>query len=327
MTVEPPTNCFPKSVGQPLEIATLCIGLDIAWYGGSKGKPDTQNDCLISAVFNPQSAGMQLQFARVKLSHRDESAAQIFDAIQRVVEQHGTGVRVVLALDAPLQTNRTIPVGRIKARRSCEDVLSKGRMRIDEAAGGARGWHPNIQPGAPLAPRVQKLLALLHQQLGFETWTEGSADASRLVIECFPAEAIWAAKRMGCYARHLTSDQVKAYKKQQGKRLSSDDVAVLTNRVLLDGFSALSSVPLHWPNLVEALIGQMLALEDWQKEGTYMGGKFLDDAVDSAICFATALSYANGNAHLWHDMANPGDGHIIGPGVTKGFLTGRTQLI
>lgn len=315
MTIEPAPSCFPKSVGQPLEIATLCIGLDIAWYGGSKGRPETQNDCLISAVSDPQSAGMQLQFARVKLSHRDESAAQIFDAIQRVIEQHGAGVRVVLALDAPLQTNRTVPVGRKKARRSCEEILNEGRKRIDEAAGGAKGWHPNIQPGVPLASRVQQLLSLLHQQLAFETWTEGSAGASRLIIECFPAEAIWAAKRMGCYASHLTADQVKAYKKQQGKRLSSDDVAALANRVLLDGFRALCSVPLHWPNLVEALIGQMLALEDWQKEGAYMGGKFLDDAVDSAICFATALSYANGNAHIWHDMANPGDGHIIGPGV------------
>lgn len=50
----------------------------------------------------------------------------------------------------------------------------------------------------------------------------------------------------------------------------------------------------------------------------YRGGKLVDDAVDTMICLATALSYARGCAHVWQDPGRLDDGHIIGPGCPQG---------
>ena len=79
--------------------------------------------------------------------------------------------------------------------------------------------------------------------------------------------------------------------------------------------------------MVQKLICLMLQRKDWGKDGNYRGGKLLDDVVDSAICLATALSYANGFAHVWYDPENPDDGHIIGPGALQKLLAGRTRSL
>ncbi|WP_144054830.1 hypothetical protein [Rhodopirellula europaea] len=76
---------------------------------------------------------------------------------------------------------------------------------IDKAAGGAKGWQPNIQPGAPLAPRIEALIDGLPSQ--FKLWTPENSGEHKLAIECFPAEAIWAAKRMNyIHAKSICSD-------------------------------------------------------------------------------------------------------------------------
>lgn len=43
-------------------------------------------------------------------------------------------------------------------------------------------------------------------------------------------------------------------------------------------------------------------------------GKPLDDAVESVICFLTAVSFVRNRAHVWIGD-DPADGHIIGPGL------------
>lgn len=315
-------NSFiPTSVGHKSKSRCLCIGLDIAWYGGSKGKPDSQYDCLVSAIYDPNADEVPLVIKPIKLIDRDEKAEHIFCEIKKVIEDDGVGLNVVLAIDAPLQAISKVPKGRKKARRTCEDVLSNGRQGIDRLMGGACGWHPTIQPGIPLPPRVENLVHKL-KELKMRCWSPENSEHSKLIIECFPAEAIWAAKRLGGYL-DLSADVVKVYKKQQGEKLLDGNVRSLVTNVLLNSFENLTGLPDQWKKMVRnELIHQMLSRKDWRNiDGSYKGGKFLDDVVDSAICLATALSYANGTAHVWHDLNNPNDGHIIGPGLMQEIQT------
>jgi hypothetical protein len=320
-------SLLPSPTGYPEIKPTLCIGLDIAWFGGSKGRPDTQHDCLVSAVCDPLAEAAALHTNPIKLKERDQEAEQIFGEIKRVIEDRGSGLNVVLAIDAPLQGVRAIPDGRKKVLRFCEDRLNVGRQAIDRVMGGSRRWNPTIQPGMPLARRVQMLVAKLEGELQMKCWSPRFADHPKLIIECFPSEAIWAAKRLGGYSTHSTGNTVRAYKRQQGVLLSRRKIEALVADVLLNSFEQLTGMPEHWPMMVKTLISQMLEREDWEKDGCFRGGKLLDDVVDSAICLATALSYANSKTHVWHDSENSNDGHIIGPGLMQELLTGKTRLL
>ena len=109
----------------------------------------------------------------------------------------------------------------------------------------------------------------------------------------------------------MTAACVKAYKKQKGIPLSEAQVRKVVNDVMRDAFAFLSD---EWPDLVDQTTAWMLKDQTWQRDGNYRGGKLLDDVVDSMISLATALSYANGKAHVWQHPKKPDDGHIIGPG-------------
>ncbi|MEX1027923.1 MAG: hypothetical protein WD049_07945 [Candidatus Paceibacterota bacterium] len=310
-----------------IDRATLCIGLDIAWFGGSKSNPDSKYDCIGSVVVGGESGEDEFNLTRVSLGKdRDPDAAKTLEAIQELLDPYlPNGTPIVFSLDAPIQARDRqppLPVrqpslkkgekGKIE-RRASDNRLEAGRKRIDKAHGGSSGWNPNIQAGAPLAPRVEKLLAGL-KKLGFELWSPESHAASRLVIECFPAEAIWAAKCMDGFRTDITAPCAKAYKKQKGVRLASEQVHKLTEDVL-HAFSIPSGDETMWPALVTNAINWML--EDRTRrtpDDLYRGGKLLDDVVDTMICLATALSYSRRNAHVWFASDNIDDGHIIGPG-------------
>lgn len=175
--------------------------------------------------------------------------------------------------------------------------------------------HPNIQPGAPLAPRVKKFLKGL-SELGFELWTPAGGKVKHLAIECFPAESIWAMKRLGYCPDGLTALQAKAYKAQDGNPLTAKQVRDLVNDAL-NPFAVAIGENVQWSSLVNAASDWMIGDKTWQTQGFYKGGKLLDDVVDTMICLATALSCAKGNSHVWHDPEHPDDGHIIGPGYQQ----------
>jgi predicted RNase H-like nuclease len=303
------TKAIPRVDGR--DGSVLCIGLDIAWFGGSKSDPSSQFDCIGSVVVADGSARGTVRLTRVALNNRDPDAVITLREIDRLIADHSDAARVLLALDAPIQeASLPIPMGRTKRRRACEELLSERRQLIDRVAGGAAGWHPNIQPGAPLAPRVTKLLQGL-ADLGFDLWTPENRNANRLVIECFPAEAIWAMKRMGQFPAAMTSGEAKAYKSQKRRRLTGMQVQELVHTVLpAFGFACGAT----WPGIVDSAIAWMLADPSWQVDGFYRGGKQLDDVVDTMICVATSLGYATGCAHVWYDPEHPDDGHIVGPG-------------
>jgi hypothetical protein len=158
-----------------------------------------------------------------------------------------------------------------------------------------------------------KLMARL-DRLGLRLWTEADRGAVKVVIECFPAEAIWAMKRLNRFETEHTASKVKCYKHQARNILSAQKVADLT-RTVLNGFAADSGHAELWTVLVEHAIDWMCSDATWRNApDQYRGGKLLDDVVDSMICLATSLSYAQGQHHVWQDPAYPEDGHIIGPG-------------
>jgi hypothetical protein len=315
---------LPRNAGYLLRKPTLCIGLDFAWFGGSANDQTSQYDFLAAILIDSPKGNSALSCTRVKLIDRDSDGSLTARAIDALVETFKAD-RIVLAIDAPLQTiNRELPPRTPKPekgtvqRRAVDSYLSECRKRIDKRAGGSSGWHPNIQPGAPLPKRLTSLLSKVNESHNFQAWTTDLSETTRLAIECFPAEAIWAAKRLDQFPQQVTASNVRSYKEQAGNQLSSTQVRHLVETTLLEGFKWPSGVPTIWPRLVEDGIKWMLEDVSWQKSGFYRGGKMLDDVVDSLICLATAISYATNNAHVWCDPKDSNDGHIIGPGRFTG---------
>jgi len=310
---------LPSQTGYQEISSTLCIGLDIAWFGGSEGDPRSKYDFLAAAFLNPALETSKIGYLRVPLNDHDLDAAQTSAVLKNLIEEYvGRAHRIVLAIDAPLQAiDRDLPKrmprpkrGNVQ-RRACDVDLNWKRKEIDSLCGGAQEWHPNIQPGAPLAPRVECLLDKLSRT--FVTWTREHSDHPHLIIECFPAEAIWAAKRMGWFAPEIRASDAKEYKNKKGKRLTAMEVERIIQEVLLPFRNVCAKI--CWNTIVREVLSHILADSGWRDGESYRGGKMLDDVVDSMLCLATAISYAVGNAHVWQDRDDVDDGHIIGPGV------------
>ncbi len=310
-----------KQVGYPNLNPTLCIGLDIAWFGGSQNNHASKFDFIVAALIEPKNGLINFDCQRIRLMDRDPEAELTFHALNEIIANfNGKFEQVVVAIDAPLQaTPRNLPPRQPLAdsgtiqRRACEEVLNLHRKNIDRACGGSKGWHPNIQPGAPLAPRIEALLNKIGNT--FDLWTQEHSNSPKLLIECFPAEAIWAAKRMGWYPANINAIQAKAYKKQKGNILTAQNVTDLITTTLWPfGNTCDQSV---WNRVVNHLLVAILGDNDWRNNDCYPGGKMLDDVVDSMICLTTAIGYTTGIAHVWHDQNHPNDGHIIGPGAMQ----------
>lgn len=309
--------------------SVLCVGLDIAWFGGSANRSDSQYDCLgwahLLRKTNKSMRVVECGLERIRLHDRDLNATILLKSIASLLSKHSAAQKIVFAIDAPIQAVKrshlpprsALPKKGEVERRACEDYFSSIRQAIDRKSGGSKGWQPNIQPGAPLAPRVQYLLNSL-RELGFAVWTQENCQTEKLLIECFPAEAIWAMKRLGLYSEEMTAKQVKAYKKQDRQSLNSEKVKELILSVL-DGFEAIPGLSGVWNELVEYSLGWMLKDNIWQTaNGQYRGGKMLDDVVDTMICLTTSLSYVCDQYHVWQCLKYPEDGHIVGPGKLPG---------
>ncbi|NDG88883.1 MAG: DUF429 domain-containing protein [Gammaproteobacteria bacterium] len=306
---------LPPQCGQREFKPTLCIGLDIAWFGGSKGNPDSQYDCVVAAVVGPDSKATHLDIKRVPLIGRDPDGSLTAGAIGKVIDRYASQVQsIVLGIDAPLLSTQVIPPRRARAWRAADRVLSDARRGIDQFVGGSNGWHPTLQPGAPLAPRVVHLMDALSRQHGFAVWNTKNVQHERLAIEVFPSEAIWALKRLGGYADHTNADLIRSYKKLKGVALREEEIRNLIQRVLspvgpLIGFEE------GWQMIEDSSLSWLLTDPAWVQGTEYRGGKLLDDTIDSLLCLAVAIGYAKGESHVYVDNSNPDDGHIIGPGI------------
>ena len=66
----------------------------------------------------------------------------------------------------------------------------------------------------------------------FEIRTPERAGSDKLVMECFPADAVRAANRLGWFGGDSSAEQIKSYKKQKGKLLNESQVVELVKKVL-----------------------------------------------------------------------------------------------
>lgn len=300
-----------ESCGCTAFVPSLCIGLDMAWHGGSKKDPASQQDVVLAVSRTSISETPELQILRLRLVDRDPEARQLLKAVSDASEAHcSSNLRLFIGVDAPLQAKQR-PDQRWTYRAS-DRALSEGRMAVDRRQGGSLGWHPKLQPGYPIPPRVQALVNGLQSAELARIWQPQCNGAQGILLESFPSEALWSARTKGLYPISMAAE-VKAYKKQRGQWLEASRVRSLVETVLLPlgGFLA---IPTMWASLVEQLIDWLLSDPNWEQEGRYRGGKGLDDAVDSAICLLIALCASEGNAHAWFDPEHPEDGHIVGPG-------------
>ena len=200
---------------------TLCVGLDFAWWGGG---PDarSQTDTLFFATVQGEQAG-PLQMRRVLLrtaydpdaadtaANCDPDAALVLAAVEEAIVQHGGTGRLVMAVDAPLRAldRPHLPPRNRKAAkgmeyRQCEQAARAGQQQDAGSGGWKHIW--NIQPGAPLCPRVAALVAGL-QRLNFELYTTPTTPVGqRVLFECFPGEALWT---LGVAAASTTASRAR----------------------------------------------------------------------------------------------------------------------
>jgi hypothetical protein len=328
-----PTKVSLEPLSTKTEASVLCLGVDVAWWGGQKGegsvKQSTRTE-TIAYLFREDGEWSHLSLKRVDLNdaynptadpktpNADADASTLTAGIKEVLDAHSRIANVVLALDVPIlakdegtpnKTNERDGEGGLY--RKCDEAWMKEREK------SPKGWRTvNILPGAPIVPRVRALINNL-RKLDFEVYGRPPMDQQRIVFECFPNEVAWSAGILG-FAEGLTIDTLQLYKRLGKKRTPlpedlfcgvwkhSIDTALNTGGVDEDCRSRWLEDFRRW--LIE---------DGVFNEVTRIGqtGKQFDDAVDSVLSLSAAVAYVMGNAHI-HQGIDPDDGHIIGPGNT-----------
>lgn len=333
---------------------TLCIGLDFAWWGGGRSRR-SQTDTLVFAQINGEQAS-PLKLKRVDLSKTynrdakdtepncDPDAGLVLYAVQEVIARHAGEGRVVLAVDAPLRAKPReplLPARSRKADRNLDREVKPGKRmayrQCDQAARDALGqfgdkkWQHicKIQPGAPLCPRVEAFVNGL-LTLGFQFYSGSAAEpAHRVLLECFPSEALWALGIKGRFGT-VSPGEAKEYKREK-----------IRDPQIWNSPKTMELRP--WPTVLSWIYRGLygfghrdvlgvaeVVFTDWMADLTRhlfrdklvmdadrrcaSRGKQLDDVVESVNCFLTAVSFVRNCAHVWIGE-DPADGHIIGPGL------------
>ncbi len=212
----------------------FCIGLDLAWFGGSAGNSKSQYDVFAYAIVDTKTKEVeQFRYKRVPLqgsrTQKDEFAncdpeselllQSIEDTLSAV---SGQTQDIILCVDAPLvaenaegESFRSKTTKKGCKLRECEAELRKA------CRGYGANWTPNIQPGGPLCKRVVRLMEKVVSD-GFTVFPKLS---NKMIFECYPAEAIWAgfvqSSERNCKAyleKGISlpdADEVKAYKRPE----------------------------------------------------------------------------------------------------------------
>lgn len=311
---------------------TLCVGIDVTWFGGSPRRRSSQHETLVSAlVGEPDSFALSCvdlhtapnpRAARPTEPSFDADGALLLAALDEVLDDHaGRFNRLVVALDAPLEAKRRPgqparrrAVGKGERagseRRECEAHLQR-HMSDVVRHGPARAWNPGlkIQSGSPIPARIHALVEALRER-GCPAYRGGKPPA-RTVLEVFPSEAIWALGVAGHYGRH-GSDHVRAYKAKQPRTLAPAEARKVAAAPLAGFVPVLVAGGLAKPG-VDAWTRKLVAhvcKEATRADGEVGKGKRFDDVIDSGLAFLTAVAFATGQAHVWGDGH---DGAIVGP--------------
>lgn len=136
------STTLPLATGYETVASTLCLGLDIAWHGGSKNDRSSQFDFVVATVLGPARTTADVECVRVRLTNRDPDAVLTIAAIQKLIRSYeGKVGRVVLAIDAPIQADPSAPAPlKKRAFRQCERhsidaARASTKRRVVRAAG------------------------------------------------------------------------------------------------------------------------------------------------------------------------------------------------
>ncbi len=311
----------------------LCIGLDLAWFGGGASRPHSQSDLFSMVTLDLKTKTYSdYRYVRVPLGERkvkddphancDPDAQATIQLLQNAIEERNIPA-VLLAIDAPLVARPHEGIEFLSKRekkgvqqRACEDELRDG------IRGTPQRWKPQIQPGRPLCKRLVRLRDHLIAG-GFTIFPKQS---EKMLMECFPSEAIWSGFQLTIETQwksfkdygNMPSGSVdaRAYKNVKGQtRLPLAEYAKLVIQALSVVAHTNGLGARRWNQLIVDVISQLAADDDFLHAGSECGrsGKKLDDVVDSVLSLATSIAFALGTAHVWMD-ADHEDGHILGPG-------------
>lgn len=310
----------------------LCIGVDFAWWGGSKKSKESRAEAI---AFSRSSGGKwgALEIALVDLNpsfeqnadeftpNADPNASILFHELKRIIDRFSEVERVVVAVDVPvLAIGRGLPAPK-KANakgekggvyRQCDEAWMKAR------ANSPIGWTGvNVLPGAPTVPRWEELLKKL-RAIGFEVF--GLCDAAhRLqIIECFPNEIVWSIGATGLNPE-LRPDSLQQYKRLGKKPLPlSADLFHATWEGTVKKAMSLAGCDISlisdWTWSFKTWLESSTCFD--KEGGIGFTGKAFDDAVESVLSLTAAMAFVEGKAHI-HSGTDPEDGHIIGPGQVK----------
>lgn len=307
----------------------LCIGVDVAWWGGQKKSKDSRCESLAYSLRNLDGWG-DLGIETIDLNpafnpnadpwtpNADEHGKLLSTSLLRLIDRFSHVDRVVIALDVPiLAQDRELPPPR-KANpkgesggvyRQCDQAWMTAR------ASSPNGWlSVNVLPGAPIVPRCKSLLQKLHES-GFEVFGLCEADHPRQLIECFPNEIVWSIGALGL-DKLLRPDSFQQYKRlgkknlPLGRELFHASWRLTVERTMelaeLDG-----TVIKRWLHQFENWLEDSCCFDREHRIG--LTGKAFDDAVESVLSLIAAVAFVDGTSHV-HRGNDPEDGHIIGPG-------------
>jgi hypothetical protein len=193
-----------------LAVPTLCLGIDVTWWGGSPRRRDSQRATIVYSIVQAGTAP-DLSFSLVDLwavpnpgaspteANFDPNGELLVSRVAEILEENkGRFQRCVVALDAPLEARtRENQPPRVKAadagtgtgakRRQCEEAIQSCKELF--AGQDDQAWHSGlrIQSGSPVAPRIASVLAKLKARCGFVCWGMGRRHHERQVIEIFPS--------------------------------------------------------------------------------------------------------------------------------------------
>ena len=319
--------------------STLCIGIDVTWWGGSPRRKTSQRDTIVAGIVGGD-AMLPLFIHPVDLSlapnqqasdprepNFDAEGRLLTNAIKDVLKRYeGQFSKCVIALDAPLEASKRLNQPARRRAVGKGEVMGSERRQSEHEIGafirkhdGHAAWHNdlNIQSGSPIAPRIASICECLKTELKFSILRLAQEKHSRHIIEIFPSEAIWALGILGCYAQQ-NSANVRAYKAKTPKVVSRAEGLMLAGSSLAGFLEILQRAGKPKPMLD--------GIANWAKQiaehcceiasvpadsDRIIKDKGFDDPLESGIAFLTAVCFTLDEYHVFGDGT---DGAIVGPG-------------
>lgn len=324
-----PISLIP--IASKIEANVLCLGVDVAWWGGGGSPRDKGSRTeTIAYATRIDARWSDLSLKRVDLNptykqdpdphkpNSDPNADLLFSSIMEVVQSHGHFANVVLALDMPVLATDT---GMKSPKKTYAEGEEGGAYRqcdrvwMDSRTHSPAGWrNVKIMTGAPIAPRIKALVSKLEAN-AFSVLGKTPNMGERVVFECFPNEILWSTGVLGL-AEGLTFNSLHLYKRIGRNRIRLPEQLFhglwkLPFELALSAAGLSNETITCWHNQFLSWLVSDQTFNASMKIGKT--GKKFDDAIDSVLSLSAVVGFVEGHAHI-HQGVDPKDGHIIGPG-------------